>query len=138
MAGKRTRCDLDGNLMLRMALNHCLEILGEAASRRRLRPGSSYHRSRSLRLLRCATGSFTRTSMWTWIASGRLLSRTYPHFCLRWMRHSPNASDRDSRLCREDAQLEGVVATREEAIREALVLWEERGRDRAEFLLTLE
>jgi uncharacterized protein with HEPN domain len=32
MAGTHTRCDLDGNLMLRVALTHCLEILGEAAS----------------------------------------------------------------------------------------------------------
>jgi uncharacterized protein with HEPN domain len=33
MARKRTRCDLDGNVMLSMALTHCLEILGEAASK---------------------------------------------------------------------------------------------------------
>lgn len=33
MAAGRARSDLDGNLMLRMALTHCLEILGEAASK---------------------------------------------------------------------------------------------------------
>ena len=33
MAKARTRSDLDENLMLRMALTRCLEILGEAASR---------------------------------------------------------------------------------------------------------
>ena len=33
MAAARTRSDLDENVMLRMALTHCLEILGEAASR---------------------------------------------------------------------------------------------------------
>jgi len=33
MAAGRTRSDLDGNLMLRMALARCLEILGEAAAR---------------------------------------------------------------------------------------------------------
>jgi uncharacterized protein with HEPN domain len=33
MAAGRARSDLDGNLMLRLALTHCLEILGEAASK---------------------------------------------------------------------------------------------------------
>ncbi len=33
MAAGRTRSDLDGNVVLRMALTHCLEILGEAASK---------------------------------------------------------------------------------------------------------
>ncbi len=33
MAAGHTRSDLDRNLMLRMALTHCLEILGEAASK---------------------------------------------------------------------------------------------------------
>lgn len=33
MAASRTRSDLDENVMLRMALIHCLEILGEAASK---------------------------------------------------------------------------------------------------------
>lgn len=33
MAASRTRSDLDENVLLRMALIHCLEILGEAASR---------------------------------------------------------------------------------------------------------
>jgi uncharacterized protein with HEPN domain len=33
MAAGRARSDLDGNLMLRLALIHCLEILGEAASK---------------------------------------------------------------------------------------------------------
>jgi len=33
MAAGRTRSDLDENLMLRMALTRCLEILGEAASK---------------------------------------------------------------------------------------------------------
>jgi uncharacterized protein with HEPN domain len=33
MAAGHTRSDLDGNMMLRMALTHCLEILGEAASK---------------------------------------------------------------------------------------------------------
>jgi uncharacterized protein with HEPN domain len=32
MAAGRGRSDLDGNLMLRLALTHCLEILGKAAS----------------------------------------------------------------------------------------------------------
>lgn len=33
MAASRPRSDLDENVMLRMALIHCLEILGEAASK---------------------------------------------------------------------------------------------------------
>jgi len=33
MTVSHTRADLDGNVMLRMALTHCLEILGEAASK---------------------------------------------------------------------------------------------------------
>ena len=33
MIAGRTRFDLDENVMLRMALTHCLEILGEAASK---------------------------------------------------------------------------------------------------------
>lgn len=33
MANGRTRSDLDDNLMLRMALTRCLEVLGEAASK---------------------------------------------------------------------------------------------------------
>jgi uncharacterized protein with HEPN domain len=33
MAVSRTRSDLDENIMLRMALIHCLEVLGEAASK---------------------------------------------------------------------------------------------------------
>jgi uncharacterized protein with HEPN domain len=33
MAAAHTRSDLDENVMLRMALTHCLEILGEADSR---------------------------------------------------------------------------------------------------------
>ncbi len=33
MSASRTRSDLDESVMLRMALIHCLEILGEAASK---------------------------------------------------------------------------------------------------------
>jgi uncharacterized protein with HEPN domain len=33
MSAAHTRADLDENVMLRMALAHCLEILGEAASK---------------------------------------------------------------------------------------------------------
>lgn len=49
MAAGRTRTELDENLMLRMALTRCLEILGEAAASSPA-PLKSFHRAKNVNI----------------------------------------------------------------------------------------
>ena len=80
-AAGRGRTDLDSDEMLRFAITHAVEIIGEAASRISEPPAPRRRKSRGVSSSRCATGSFTRTSISIGMCCGQPSPKRFPEFC---------------------------------------------------------